>query len=145
MVLMVIDALRADFIIGESNEESMPFLTKLHQSGEACSYPAKAHAPTVTLPRIKALVTGSVPGFSDVIFNLGSSQIEGDSLIHQLETRDHKIGKYGKRCIIAMSCLLINDQSVFYGDDTWLKLFPDTFLRSEGTTSFFVNDYTEVF
>ncbi len=33
---------------------------------------------------------------------------------------------------------------VFYGDDTWLRLFPGHFVRSEGTTSFFVTDYTEV-
>ena len=26
-----------------------------------------------------------------------------------------------------------------YGDDTWLKLFPDTFLRADGTSSFFVS------
>lgn len=26
-----------------------------------------------------------------------------------------------------------------YGDDTWLKLFPDTFSRADGTTSFFVS------
>ena len=26
-----------------------------------------------------------------------------------------------------------------YGDDTWLKLFPDTFLRVDGTSSFFVS------
>jgi hypothetical protein len=26
-----------------------------------------------------------------------------------------------------------------YGDDTWLKLFPGTFDRAEGTTSFFVS------
>ena len=90
---MVVDALRADFIFDERNKEWMPFLTKLHRSEEACSYPARAHAPTVTLPRIKALVTGSVPGFSDVIFNLGSSRIDGDSLIHQLETQGHNMGK----------------------------------------------------
>lgn len=28
---------------------------------------------------------------------------------------------------------------VMYGDDTWLKLFPDTFLRADGTSSFFVS------
>lgn len=27
---------------------------------------------------------------------------------------------------------------VMYGDDTWLKLFPDTFDRADGTSSFFV-------
>lgn len=26
-----------------------------------------------------------------------------------------------------------------YGDDTWLKLFPDTFFRYDGTSSFFVS------
>ena len=26
-----------------------------------------------------------------------------------------------------------------YGDDTWLKLFPETFTRADGTTSFFVS------
>jgi ethanolaminephosphotransferase len=28
---------------------------------------------------------------------------------------------------------------LMYGDDTWLKLFPGTFDRAEGTTSFFVS------
>jgi ethanolaminephosphotransferase len=28
---------------------------------------------------------------------------------------------------------------VMYGDDTWLKLFPETFDRSDGTSSFFVS------
>ena len=34
----------------------------------------------------------------------------------------------------------------FYGDDTWLKLFPpeEYFDRYEGTNSFFVSDFTEV-
>ena len=27
---------------------------------------------------------------------------------------------------------------VMYGDDTWLKLFPETFDRADGTSSFFV-------
>lgn len=33
---------------------------------------------------------------------------------------------------------------VQYGDDTWERLFPDMFVRYEGTSSFFVADYTEV-
>jgi hypothetical protein len=28
---------------------------------------------------------------------------------------------------------------VMYGDDTWLKLFPNTFERADGTSSFFVS------
>lgn len=122
-MLIVIDALRADFILGE-HLQSMPFLSELHQKGQACSYLTQAHTPTVTLPRIKALVTGSVPGFADVIFNLGSSHIGEDNVLDQLSAQGHKL--------------------VFYGDDTWLKLFPNKFIRSEGTTSFFVNDFKEV-
>ncbi|CAB4066957.1 PIGG [Lepeophtheirus salmonis] len=33
---------------------------------------------------------------------------------------------------------------VYYGDDTWIKLFPDSFLRNEGTSSFFVSDFHQV-
>lgn len=76
------------------------------------------------MPRIKALMTGSIPGFVDVIFNSVSSSFQGDSLPLQLVSAGKKI--------------------VFFGDDTWLKLFPGHFLRSDGTTSFFVTDYTEV-
>lgn len=35
-------------------------------------------------------------------------------------------------------------KTVFYGDNTWLNLFPNEFFRSEGVNSFFANDYTEV-
>lgn len=35
---------------------------------------------------------------------------------------------------------------MFYGDETWLNMFPKGVFekRSEGTTSFFVTDFTEV-
>ncbi|KAJ8387382.1 hypothetical protein AAFF_G00157590 [Aldrovandia affinis] len=33
---------------------------------------------------------------------------------------------------------------IFYGDDTWVRLFPKLFMEHDGTTSFFVSDYTEV-
>ena len=36
---------------------------------------AQVHAPTVTMPRIKALTTGSIPGFVDVILNFGSKDL----------------------------------------------------------------------
>lgn len=123
-MFVLIDALRADFIFGEK-VQSMPFISELQFGGMACSYLAHAHSPTVTLPRIKALVTGTIPGFADVIFNLGSTKIGEDNIIEQFARLGHHI--------------------VFYGDDTWLKLFPEKFLRSEGTTSFFVNDFYEVF
>lgn len=72
----------------------------------------------------QALVTGSLPGFVDVIRNLNSPALLEDNVITQAKAA-------GKRMI-------------FYGDDTWVKLFPKHFVEYDGTTSFFVSDYTEV-
>ena len=55
---------------------------------------------------------------------MDSSSLQEDSLISQMKFTDKKL--------------------VFYGDDTWMKLFPGHFERTDGTTSFFVTDYTEV-
>lgn len=72
----------------------------------------------------QALATGDIPGFIDVLMNFDTTDFQADNLLYQAMQSGMK--------------------SVFYGDDTWLKLFPELFLRSEGTTSFFVSDYTEV-
>lgn len=73
---------------------------------------------------LQALMTGSLPGFVDVIRNLNSPVLLEDNVIRQAKAA-------GKRMI-------------FYGDETWLKLFPKHFVEYDGTTSFFVSDYTEV-
>lgn len=52
VVLVVVDALRADFILGYS-EINWPYLSRLVESGHTVGYSAMAHPPTVTLPRIK--------------------------------------------------------------------------------------------
>ena len=72
----------------------------------------------------QALTTGGIPGFVDVVLNFDSSALLEDNLISQL----HRAGR----------------KMVFYGDDTWMRLFPQHFMRTDGTTSFFVTDYTEV-
>ena len=69
-------------------------------------------------------MTGSIPGFVDVVLNFGSKKLEGDSLIEQWKLNGLNL--------------------TMFGDDTWLKLFPDHFMREDGTTSFFVSDFTEV-
>lgn len=122
-VIMVIDALRYDFV-EEYRFLNMPHTAQLIAGDHACLLKGRVSPPTVTLPRIKALTTGSVPNFIDVIMNFKSSELKEDNIIYQAVKRKKKI--------------------VFYGDDTWLKLFPNMFTRSEGTTSFFVSDYTEV-
>ncbi|XP_063238509.1 GPI ethanolamine phosphate transferase 2 isoform X2 [Bacillus rossius redtenbacheri] len=124
LVLMVVDALRWDFVAGPAGATSMPYVSSQLGRGDSCLLQARADPPTVTMPRIKALTTGSVPGFVDVVLNLGSPEVGEDSLVGQAVAHGLKV--------------------VFYGDDTWLKLFPRGFARSEGTSSFFVSDYTEV-
>ena len=69
-------------------------------------------------------MTGTIPGFIDVVLNFGSSQLDEDNLVDQWHRANRNI--------------------IFYGDDTWLRLFPNQFKRREGTTSFFVSDFTEV-
>ncbi|XP_073451905.1 GPI ethanolamine phosphate transferase 2 isoform X2 [Aquarana catesbeiana] len=74
--------------------------------------------------RPQALMTGTIPGFIDIVMNLNSQELQEDNLIWQAK-------QAGKRII-------------FYGDDTWIKLFPKHFVEYDGTTSFFVSDFTEV-
>jgi ethanolaminephosphotransferase len=81
------------------------------------------------MPRVKALTTGSVPSFLDLILNFAESDTSSslaaqDTWLAQLRRRGQEK----------------NEHVVFYGDDTWLKLFPgDFFGRSDGTSSFFVS------
>ena len=76
------------------------------------------------MPRVKAITTGSVPSFLDVILNFAES--DTSSTLAQQDTWLSQIRSGG-------------GQLVMYGDDTWLKLFPGMFERDDGTTSFFVS------
>jgi ethanolaminephosphotransferase len=69
-------------------------------------------------------MTGAVPGFVDVVLNFDTAELRDDNLLTQLRHAGKKI--------------------IFYGDETWIHLFPGMFTRYDGTTSFFVSDYTEV-
>jgi ethanolamine phosphate transferase 2 subunit G len=97
----------------------------LIRNGAAIPFTAHATPPTVTMPRVKAITTGSVPSFADLIFNLdesgaGSTLATQDTWLAQIRAKGGKL--------------------VFYGDDTWLRLFPDDFFaRADGTSSFFVS------
>ncbi|XP_031540757.2 GPI ethanolamine phosphate transferase 2 isoform X3 [Vicugna pacos] len=124
IVIVLIDGLRDDFVFGSKGVKFMPYTTYLVEKGPSHSFVAEAKPPTVTMPRIKALMTGSLPGFIDVVRNLNSPTLLEDSVISRARAA-------GKRI-------------VFYGDETWVKLFPKHFVEYDGTTSFFVSDYTEV-
>ncbi|KKK25071.1 hypothetical protein ARAM_003137 [Aspergillus rambellii] len=127
VVFMVVDALRSDFVY--SDKSGFLFTQGLIRSGAAVPFTAYAGSPTVTMPRLKALTTGSVPSFLDVILNIAESDTSStlafqDTWLAQIKRRGEKL--------------------IMYGDDTWLKLFPGMFSRADGTTSFFVSDFTEV-
>ena len=100
-------------------------LGSLIRSGAALPFTAHATAPTITMPRIKSITTGSIPSFLDVILNFVESD-KSSSLVHQDNWLSQLNAKHKGRVEM-------------YGDDTWLKLFPDLFSRAEGTSSFFVS------
>ncbi|XP_043251717.1 GPI ethanolamine phosphate transferase 2 [Colletes gigas] len=124
LIIMVIDALRWDFITGSIGKVAMPVTSSLIANSSACLFQAKVQPPTVTMPRIKAITAGIIPSFIDVALNFGSKSIIGDSVLLQAKRYGYKL--------------------VFYGDDTWLTLFPSIFDRYDGTTSFIVTDFNEV-
>ncbi|CAH8648919.1 unnamed protein product [Heterobilharzia americana] len=121
LVLIVIDALRAEFLFSPKYSEHW---TKLHSymnlKSAICSA-SIVQPPTVTLPRIKALVTGRAPKFIDVLNNLNAEAMVDDNWVNRLAKLQWDLR--------------------FYGDDTWIKLFPNTFQTYEGTNSFYVNDF----
>lgn len=77
------------------------------------------------MPRIKAITTGSTPSFLDLILNFAESDTSSTLATQDTWLAQMKAKKTGKM--------------VMYGDDTWLKLFPETFDRVDGTSSFFVS------
>ncbi|KAJ0302024.1 hypothetical protein COL516b_007532 [Colletotrichum fioriniae] len=107
LVFMVVDALR-----------------RLIRDGAALPFTAYARSPTVTMPRIKAITTGSIPSFLDVILNLDEADSSSTLAAQDTWLAQMKAKETGKM--------------LMYGDDTWLKLFPGTFDRADGTASFFV-------
>lgn len=53
VVIMLVDALREDFVFGPSGRMNMPYTRHLVERGSSNSYVARARLPTVTMPRIK--------------------------------------------------------------------------------------------
>ena len=144
LVIMVIDALRLDFVVDRAGSESefkIKYLEEMIQERKAQLVVTRVSPPTVTLPRLKAITTGNVsspllsfslrlthslqiPGFVDIIRNFDTKELLEDSLINQWRLHERNI--------------------TMFGDDTWTKLFPGQFLREDPVSSFFVSDYTEV-
>ena len=71
-------------------------------------------------------MSGIIPEFIDILWNFNSDFMAEDNILRQLR--------------------LENKSLVFFGDDTWLKLFNanDYFLRYDGVSSFVASEYYEV-
>eukprot|EP00250_Pteridium_aquilinum_P020571 c24867_g1_i1 orf=246-3212(+) len=131
VVLMVIDGLPAEFLLGRDGlapsretAAAMPFTQELLFRKEAIGFHANAAPPTVTMPRLKAMTSGAIAGFLDVAFNFNTQAMLDDNLIGQLERLGWKIA--------------------MFGDETWLRLFPNSFIRQDGVSSFYVKDTIQV-
>lgn len=111
------DALRFDF----ASQKGIPF-----SYNNSCNrLKLRVNIPTVTMPRLKSLTTGTISNFIDIILNIGHVEQLADSLIHRLQER--------------------NEITVFAGDRTWISLFPKQFTRfTANSDSFYVNDFYEV-
>lgn len=131
-IFIVVDAMRSDFMF--SNASLMNFLQSLVRDGSGLPFTAYAHPPTVTLPRLKGITTGGTPSFIDAILNVADDNDSSQGLSNY----DTWISQFRRS--------RLNSTMHFYGDDTWLKLFPgeEYFEKYEGTDSFFVSDFTEV-
>ncbi|KAI5955835.1 LAS21 [Candida jiufengensis] len=128
IILMVVDAMRSDFCFGENSK--FKFLHQLINKGHAIPFTAFSNPPTVTLPRLKGITTGGTPSFLDAILNVADDYDDSQGL----HAQDSWVNQYKN----------LNKTINFFGDDTWLKLFPNEFNEYEGTNSFFVSDFTEV-
>ncbi|KAH9872684.1 hypothetical protein J1614_005078 [Plenodomus biglobosus] len=76
------------------------------------------------MPRVKAITTGSIPSFVDVILNFAESDTSSTLATQDTWLAQIKAKQFGSD----------SGKLVMYGDDTWLKLFPDFFERADGTT-----------
>ncbi|KAI5954811.1 LAS21 [Candida theae] len=128
LILMVVDAMRADFCFSE--ESNFQYLHQLINDGHAIPLTTFSNPPTVTLPRLKGITTGGTPSFLDAILNVADDYDDSQGL-HAQDSWVHQFKQ-------------LNKSIHFFGDDTWLKLFPTEFGEFEGTNSFFVSDFTEV-
>jgi ethanolaminephosphotransferase len=130
IIFMVVDAMRPDLFY---NETHMPFtMTKINDYN---SFIAHAHPPTVTLPRLKSMMTGMMPHFLDVIFNLLPSGTTRD-FIEDDYTLLYRLYKKGWKMILL-------------GDETWTRISPISRIYfdsnySDTTNSLFVSDTVQV-
>jgi predicted AlkP superfamily pyrophosphatase or phosphodiesterase len=134
VIVLLVDALRYDFINPvdedetinrDSNSNSNPqesyYLNKMQNvrsllqtnPSQAKLFNAFVDSPTVTMQRLKALTTGSLPTFLEISANFGSTAIQDDNLLYQFA--------YGSSDKPSVSN---RKKLIFAGDDMWTNLYP---------------------
>uniref|UniRef100_A0A8B9L0I8 Phosphatidylinositol glycan anchor biosynthesis class G n=1 Tax=Astyanax mexicanus TaxID=7994 RepID=A0A8B9L0I8_ASTMX len=73
VVIVLIDALREDFVFGPNGKRFMPYTRHIVERGSSHSFIAKARPPTVTMPRIKES-EGSLPNLLVLCGDHGMSE-----------------------------------------------------------------------
>ena len=130
IILLLVDALRSDFVHPSNDSyfysNHLSSITSLLTSNPNNSvlFDLISDPPTVTMQRVKALATGSLPTFIDFKDNLQSDSITEDNLIHQAKVH-HK-------------------RTLFVGDQIWVFLLPDTFTLAYPFDSHNVRDLDTV-
>ncbi len=56
VILMLIDALRVDYVFNKNSSYYLKSVEKLEEEGKAFSIKLRTHTPTVTLPRLKVII-----------------------------------------------------------------------------------------
>ena len=136
VVLMVVDAMRADFLF--SNNSYMDFAHKLLNDGYGVGFTAFSNPPTVTLPRLKGITTGSTPNFIDAVLNIADDENtsglgDQDSWLKQMFLNDWKINMFGddtwhnfsliislKLKVLLVSMLVILQLLIIMLQDIWI-------------------------
>ena len=123
-----------------------------------------AHTPTVTLPRLKAMMMGELsfkrqsslptffvlalahtsatgyhPSFMDIIRNFDAGAESGDNILLQVNDAIHRLHNC-TYCMVSPQVNRSGGSITYFGDDTWGKVFPPVFSRVDGVTSFDVLD-----
>ncbi|KAI8464250.1 MAG: hypothetical protein J3K34DRAFT_492384 [Monoraphidium minutum] len=130
-VILIVDALRFDFVCGNRSAAAPHAgafpntMALVSNAGDAAAVLRfVADTPTITMSRLKALLTGGLPTFLDVGSSFSASEVREDNLLAQLKAA-------GKA-------------AAFVGDDTWQQLSPGAFEWAWPYPSFNVKDLHSV-
>ncbi|CUG83930.1 phosphodiesterase-like protein, putative [Bodo saltans] len=147
-LVVLIDALRPDVW---QNRSLFPSVAKLRDNSRIWERQFIASAPTVTLPRLEAIVSGREGSFLDIVRNFGQSTLNDGAALRCSDLRSQENVLHALSCVRGDAGSTSRNRKIaFYGDDTWLRMFPPTpdaenvFSEYHGVSSFDVHDSVTV-